>query len=471
MNAALSTLAPGASVPVPGGTIPTPIISTANGPVPVVKAPSMATIPQPVPNQLGTSAAVATPTAVASASTGKSAKATSSLPKQSNQIRQPVTGKSFKAIAPPASARPTNAPKVDLMRPRAPPPSKVQCPEAVALRAKRDAIQSKLQALIEKQQRRQQKPSRTPEKARRVSSSTEIPHKPDLPRRRKTHWDRMLQEMSWLATDFIEERKWKASSARTLGAALRDSGFAVVSAKVEDTTKREPAKEKRDASAAKREQVKERKATKIDADEKEYSQVSMEDVRAARKVAKLTASMLSELVNAITEAKSVKGDDECYTKALERYKDRRRKIMEGHESKAPSESDAGAGASDEDNPQCGDVDPKPEAAESTQPEKSCELTFSDISTRVQNLFISSGKKEKLSFKDFSNATIEKKFSMLDGQKRALEFVDGIWNTSTSGAVMNGMPISGKTVVSCALLWKNRQHGGQLIVCPPSSLVR
>ena len=35
-----------------------------------------------------------------------------------------------------------------------------------------------------------------------------------LPQRRRTHWDYLLQEMQWTATDFIEERKWKVASSK-----------------------------------------------------------------------------------------------------------------------------------------------------------------------------------------------------------------------------------------------------------------
>ena len=34
------------------------------------------------------------------------------------------------------------------------------------------------------------------------------------PLRRKTHWDYLLEEMQWLATDFAQERKWKKAAAK-----------------------------------------------------------------------------------------------------------------------------------------------------------------------------------------------------------------------------------------------------------------
>ena len=34
------------------------------------------------------------------------------------------------------------------------------------------------------------------------------------PARSKAHWDYLLEEMQWLATDFAQERKWKKAGAR-----------------------------------------------------------------------------------------------------------------------------------------------------------------------------------------------------------------------------------------------------------------
>lgn len=34
------------------------------------------------------------------------------------------------------------------------------------------------------------------------------------PSRIKSHWDYLLEEMQWLATDFTQERKWKRIAAR-----------------------------------------------------------------------------------------------------------------------------------------------------------------------------------------------------------------------------------------------------------------
>src|SRR5699024_7609005 len=34
------------------------------------------------------------------------------------------------------------------------------------------------------------------------------------PSRPKVHWDYLLEEMQWLAADFVQERKWKRNSAK-----------------------------------------------------------------------------------------------------------------------------------------------------------------------------------------------------------------------------------------------------------------
>ena len=44
-------------------------------------------------------------------------------------------------------------------------------------------------------------------------SSRRLP-KVQEPPRNKGHWDYLLEEMHWLAADFVNERKWKKAAAR-----------------------------------------------------------------------------------------------------------------------------------------------------------------------------------------------------------------------------------------------------------------
>lgn len=41
------------------------------------------------------------------------------------------------------------------------------------------------------------------------------------PARAKTHWDYLLDECSWMATDFEQERRWKQASARKISQAVQ----------------------------------------------------------------------------------------------------------------------------------------------------------------------------------------------------------------------------------------------------------
>lgn len=44
-------------------------------------------------------------------------------------------------------------------------------------------------------------------------SSRRLPRVQEPPRQ-KAHWDYLLEEMTWLAADFVQERKWKKAAAR-----------------------------------------------------------------------------------------------------------------------------------------------------------------------------------------------------------------------------------------------------------------
>lgn len=46
--------------------------------------------------------------------------------------------------------------------------------------------------------------------------------------RPKSHWDYLLEEMQWMATDFAQERRWKMAAARKVGEARWPRGPARV---------------------------------------------------------------------------------------------------------------------------------------------------------------------------------------------------------------------------------------------------
>lgn len=54
-------------------------------------------------------------------------------------------------------------------------------------------------------------------------SSKRLP-KVQEPPRAKAHWDYLIEEMIWLATDFAQERKWKKAAAKKVCMWLMHSG-------------------------------------------------------------------------------------------------------------------------------------------------------------------------------------------------------------------------------------------------------
>ena len=119
-------------------------------------------------------------------------------------------------------------------------PSKpaVVFPEAIALRERQNQVQAKLNILLDEQRRRMVNSEKPPEFGKEVSV---LPNK--FPQRRKTQWDYLLEEMRWLATDFVEERKWKASSGRVLSAAVL-SHYSSLCKAAEDKDRAAAAKDK-----------------------------------------------------------------------------------------------------------------------------------------------------------------------------------------------------------------------------------
>jgi HSA/Myb-like DNA-binding domain len=89
-------------------------------------------------------------------------------------------------------------------------------PEAISLREQRNRLNARLSVLSE---------SRPPVHEKRDDSTCyrmSLQQRSTLPHRRKTHWDYLLEEMRWLSTDFIEERKWKTSTGRVVSSAITD---------------------------------------------------------------------------------------------------------------------------------------------------------------------------------------------------------------------------------------------------------
>ena len=128
------------------------------------------------------------------------------------------------------------------------------CPEVLAARERRRHICEKLSLLyLDRLKKKEecivatpspsdrnfhtQRPTSSQEKNKFVKVPTSVdlvkgPSQPaKLPRRRKTHWDYVLEEMCWLSSDFVEERKWKVSAARIMSSVIAEHASIVSEAK------------------------------------------------------------------------------------------------------------------------------------------------------------------------------------------------------------------------------------------------
>ena len=471
MNAALSSLAPGAGITVGAPpSIPAALDSSSNfsgglsflsKPPPTGSAPaalnpgSITTVPR--------SSDHVTSAPSLTTSTGPK----TAIPRQTSvgQTR-PSTVKTMKSSTAASSLLGTAVPSKDPGRPRIP-QSRTIFPEAIALRKKRDIIEGKLRVVLERQ--KAQQGSTESLSRHKLTDISEPPSRTELPSRRKTHWDRLLQEMNWMATDFIEERKWKASAGSAISAALRSSEFAL-GKKATKPGNPEP-RLKSDKEEIKFEDNAEGSAenTSSVTDEPKYVGPSLEELRHVKKVSSVISTMVRELAIAINDAKDERNSDKFYRAAMDRFKKERDRLLdEAPRTFSEPDKEAESQTSAESNPQCGDATVEANL-DSGRKEGTKEITFSEINRRLDDLSLDSGKKEKFPRKDLLHATKAKDFSLTDEQISMVEFVDQVW-VSSVGAALSGIPMSGKTVATCSLLWKHRIHGPQLIVCPPASMV-
>lgn len=134
------------------------------------------------------------------------------------------------------------------------------CPEAMTLRERRSHLRAKLESLYLESEKEMKESTETratqldamvhshqPTTCQQRIMVTKIPNvkarlngpsQPSkLPRRRKVQWDYVLEEMRWLASDFIEERKWKLSSSRIISVAVTASVSTLSQAKELDGQK------------------------------------------------------------------------------------------------------------------------------------------------------------------------------------------------------------------------------------------
>ena len=410
-----------------------------------------------------------------------------------------------------------------------PPP--VICPEAQVLRERKQAIRSKLLDHLKEQQKRMtqaedsaSQSTTTEDSSKSLAAASALamplslksgPEQPShLPRRRKTHWDNLLGEMKWMATDFLEERKWKVSAARTLGSALQASGTKAMKHRIEETvttssaassitpmevdtetgppkhdtdseskkTKKAPAKSttsKKAASAAEQNPVKLSDSGLSGL----YSKPTTDDTNSSRKVARIISNMAHELGSATVEASALSNSDEPYKQALERHIATRKGIeQDENDGTTVATTSPGESSKDEDKM---NVDTESSAAESEDANaktgdgsKDKAGSYQRISKAVDALFENSPNNKnsrKGSKRGKASSSVKGDgghVSLTSWQQETMDFLEKKWgNSNGPGTILAGPRASGKTVAVCSLLWKRRTSGPQLLLCSPYRVVR
>jgi len=83
----------------------------------------------------------------------------------------------------------------------------------------------------------------------------------------------------------------------------------------------------------------------------------------------------------------------------------------------------------------------------------------------------SGSSSKKGVSKSSSKSDSSGISLLDDQKTVVKAVEDRWQRVRVGSILRGAVASGKTIATCALLWRNRSTGPQLLLCSSACMVR
>jgi HSA len=285
--------------------------------------------------------------------------------------------------------------------------------------------------------------------------------------RRKTHWDYLLEEMRWMASDFIEERKWKRCASQNISSAvvlnvhrsasLPTKPTSVVVADASERT-RKTGDTLGSVGGSRRESTRlaSTKSTLL------YTEPCLEDITKAKEIASMVSVMiiglsacpLSMRVETVTSCNSFGTAMGCASDELQNTQD-------------PNDP----------NPM--DVSPKRSSSVSGDECTTLAPSFreQDASLRETELQIVSDYVENIVSKvDPSNkpkhtaSATDVPFTASSGQLAAIACIEDLWLRVSAGAILGGPAHSGKTVISCSFLWKFRSEGPQLVICSPLSMV-
>lgn len=312
-----------------------------------------------------------------------------------------------------------------------------------------------------------------------------------LPPHRKTHWNYLLEEMRWLATDFMEERKWKVSSASTLSNVILSKRNTILE-------KFYPFKDTFNAS---------------DKDVEHPPQTlfvtpTSSDITKAKKVANKLSIALTEHWEAmvgsgacvdegfdvfertfpVNEISKTSNDDSLQEKSTE-GKTESEPTEETVENNNSCKVDCETSQMGRDSTISYFPAPISRFSESDDSfERMCRR-INDLSKNIHEIKMKAEHLCAIDIEKAQNELLDCGFRLTTGQVKAVQFVENVWSMQVPdskrkqvdndsekkfhfgcGAILTGESGSGKTICAGSLLWKYRQEGPQLVVCTPASLV-
>lgn len=401
---------------------------------------------------------------------------------------------------------------------------RVICPETRALRERRDAIRSKLE-----RRRRSDIPTPTPREAaqkvferrrsslsislsspasirsptsssvdqgrrlslssvqqgrmhQRQSPSSQAPRRPlwlgpdlppRLPQRRKTHWDTLLDEMRWLATDFIEERNWKIVTGRALGneVALKK---AVDAGQKEQTV----------APSGKAQSAEAPSVAVQEAEPVEVPQITPKPSRGGlskddRSKRNFSKSKKSEPLPVADTFQELTEDDKKVAKAVA---EKLSSLIADHASSCSGASDLGVSTRlkvGTASMPAANESMRDAAADEEDHSKVRQTRFETATKHVEEILDRLKEKEKPPPKKKSKSASRHAKSVVDShgfelsaaQTSVVGDIENRWQNLNVGAVFKGPMAGGKTIATCSVLWRKRSNGPQLVVCSFAVMVR
>lgn len=297
-----------------------------------------------------------------------------------------------------------------------------------------------------------------------------------LPTRQKSHWDYVMEEMRWLATDFVEERKWKVAGCKAISSAVRKyhkeaENNTMSKLKASQTPKTSPASSVHEE--VKNTSTKEEKVVDVQHHEDSESESSHE-----QSISALTRESDIEFVDPSEDDLAMsKSISTAISKLMESNWDNILAISGNNDVE-----NLDALSHKRYNTAIPIADNMDDAVCNTSFQERKQNTFTEIEEMLGQCSCTIEKHRSSppsTFDEFRNevgkSTAVASIELLDNQLEILQYIERIWeeekHSYLSGSIIAGPVGCGKTIATATLLWRRRELGPQLLLSPTASMIR